>query len=235
MAANVSVSPMNIVRKGKHKVLLQLGTVMTEESFRSRGLIRRLMQEIEHDYEGQVDGMYLFANDRVLDFYPKFGYRSVDEYLHEKYIHTVQPPSVVPAPMHGPEAWKKLEEKILKKVCNSSFGVEQNMSLLMFYVTKFMQDNVYYVPDQDSYVIAEREGNILLLHEVISEKLVDLDRIAAAFGVEDGKMILGFTPLEERGYTISRIREEDTTLFVKGPFFREWEAEKKRFPVLSHT
>ena len=75
VAANVSVNRTNFVLDGETKRFIQLGTVMTDERYRNRGLIRRLMTEIDRDFAGQADGVYLFANDSVLDFYPKFGFR----------------------------------------------------------------------------------------------------------------------------------------------------------------
>lgn len=80
VVANVSVNITDMRMEGKLRRLIQLGTVMTEESCRNQGLIRRLMQEIEADYGARADGMYLFANDGVLDFYPRFGFRPVKEY-----------------------------------------------------------------------------------------------------------------------------------------------------------
>ena len=90
--ANVSVNKTDMIlnetkpteqRTLKH--FLQLGTVMTEESCRNRGYIRILMEQIEKDYTKQ-DGIYLFANDSVLSFYPKFGFNKALEYQYSKEI-----------------------------------------------------------------------------------------------------------------------------------------------------
>ena len=45
--ANVSVNHMNFIRRGERQFFIQLGTVMTEESYRNRGLIRQIMEEID--------------------------------------------------------------------------------------------------------------------------------------------------------------------------------------------
>ena len=73
--ANVSVNITDILWDGELKKFIQLGTVMTEENHRNKGLIRQLMEEVEKDYGTKVDGMYLFANDSVVEFYPKFGFK----------------------------------------------------------------------------------------------------------------------------------------------------------------
>lgn len=63
-------------------LILQLGTVMIDKKYRNMGFIKTIMQEIEKDYYDIVDGIYLFVNDSVLEFYPKFGYKKSTEYRY---------------------------------------------------------------------------------------------------------------------------------------------------------
>ena len=37
-------------------------------------------EEVLRDWTNQCDGMFLFANETVLDFYPKFGFRRETQY-----------------------------------------------------------------------------------------------------------------------------------------------------------
>ena len=67
--ANVSLNRTDMVIGGQRKRLYQLGTVMTEENCRNRGYIRAIMEKIEEATK-DADGVYLFANDSVVDFYP---------------------------------------------------------------------------------------------------------------------------------------------------------------------
>lgn len=67
IVANVSVNTTDFILDGSRKHFIQLGTVMTDEAYRKRGYGRRLMEEVEKDYAGKTDGIYLFANDSVLD------------------------------------------------------------------------------------------------------------------------------------------------------------------------
>ena len=84
--ANVSVNDMEFEIDEKRKRYIQLGTVMTEPKYRNRGLIRKLMQEIEQDFKEKIDGYFLFANDSVLEFYPKFGFQKCNEYRYSKAV-----------------------------------------------------------------------------------------------------------------------------------------------------
>ena len=86
VAANVSVNRTDFVLGGETKHFIQLGTVMTDERYRNRGLIRRLMAEIDRDFAGRADGVYLFANDSVLNFYPKFGFRRAVEFEYTRAV-----------------------------------------------------------------------------------------------------------------------------------------------------
>lgn len=53
---------------------------MTHPEYRKRGLSKRLMNKVLEEYENKYDFMFLFANHNVLDFYPKFGSKSINEY-----------------------------------------------------------------------------------------------------------------------------------------------------------
>ncbi|MBO5624000.1 MAG: GNAT family N-acetyltransferase, partial [Butyrivibrio sp.] len=84
VVSNVSVNACNMNYKGKLVKLIQLGTIMTDDDHRGNGYARVLMEEVLKDYDGKVDGIYLFANDSVLEFYPKFGFREAKEYQFTK-------------------------------------------------------------------------------------------------------------------------------------------------------
>lgn len=268
VVANVSVNLTEMLMDGAPRKLIQLGTVMTDEAFRGQGLIHGLMDEIEKDYAGKVDGMYLFANDSVLDFYPKFGYRKATEYQYVKNVKNTemqdaevqnaitweestrkaqnatgwegsmrkaQTPAVRQIPMQGKAQWDKLEAAIECNVHHERFDMIHNNGLYMFYVTKFMQENVYYDAANDAYAIAELEGDTLILHSVFAPKPVQLDDVIRAFGDTVQKVVLGFTPENAAGYQAEEVKEEDTTLFVKGGVFDGFEEGRLMFPTLAHA
>lgn len=235
VVANVSASPMQFRYKGELKTFLQLGTVMTEKAYRRKGLIRQLIKEIEEDFDDVVDGYFLFANDSVLEFYPKFGYQKVSEYEYTKGIRMNTEKTIENIPMNTKEQWKHLENVIKTSHIQSKLWMQENPELIMFYVTQYMSENVYFVRSQEAYVIAELSGEELLLHSVFAPKEVDIDKIIDAFGEEVKKVTLGFTPLESKGYERREFREEDITLFVKGASLEVMETDFLRIPTLSHT
>lgn len=121
VVANVSVNQTNFVVNGESKHYIQLGTVMTEEAYRNRGLIRRIMEEIDKDYADKIDGIYLFANNEVLSFYPKFGFRTAKQYEYVKEVSGLEASGFVQIPMQNKTAWNVLETKIKTGYVQSAF------------------------------------------------------------------------------------------------------------------
>lgn len=235
VVANVSVNHTDMLWNGSKKHLIQLGTVMTEESCRNQGMIRRLMEEIEKDFGQEADGIYLFANDSVLDFYPKFGFRKAVEYQYSQKVSGQGERLAQAVPMKTGEDWKVLVRAIEKSAPQGRLELTGNSSLIMFYVTKFMQDAVYFLPRQQAYVIAEIQGDELILYHIFAPEKVDLEEVAKAFGGEIRKLRLSFVPWEESRYEKELLCVEDCTFFVKGDLFAEFEKEQLRIPELAHA
>lgn len=235
VVANVSVNLTDYLWKGKRWKFIQLGTVMTDEEYRNRGLIRQIMEEIDKDYSEEVDGMFLFANDEVLDFYPKFGFQKSGEYEYVKDVRNTQECSVENVPMKNKAQWDKLQEQINSCAPYSAFEPVGYSELFMFYITKFMQDTVYYEKEQNAYIIAEIEDSQLILHGVFAKQECDLDKIIAAFGKDIKQVRLTFAPNNKEGYEMLPYKTEDCTLFVNGKGFDGFEADMVRFPELAHA
>lgn len=215
--------------------LIQLGTVMTREKYRGQGMIRRLMEEVHRDWENRVDGIYLFANDSVLDLYPRFGFSRAQEVLHTKAVSNSREAGMVQVPMEDKKSLDRLEEIIRKSCAGSAFSLTGNSGLVMFHITKFLRNNVYYERESGVFAVAEIEDGRLLLYDVFSEKPVDLDRVIASFGKQIRQVVAGFTPRERSGFTAGKVQEEDTTLFVKGKGFEDFSSLGVRIPLLAYA
>lgn len=234
VAANVSVNRTDFVLDGEKKRFIQLGTVMTDERYRGRGMIRRLMAEVEHDCAGKADGVYLFANDTVLDFYPKFGFCRAAEVRYARALEPCGAASAVRVPMRDRDSWDRLTAVIRSSAPCGRFSLCGNTGLPLFYVSKFMQDCVYRVAPE-TYAVAELEDGVLHLYAVYAEKQPAPEVVARAFGGAVRRVQLGFTPLDTTGWEAETVREDDTTLFVRGAGFRDFERRGLMFPVLAHA
>ena len=83
VVSNISVNRCDMNYKGKTVHLIQLGTVMTDPDYRGRGYARLLMERVMEDIT-DADGIYLYGNDSVAEFYPKFGFAESKEYCFSK-------------------------------------------------------------------------------------------------------------------------------------------------------
>ena len=233
VVSNVSVNRTDLVIGGKRYHILQLGTVMTDPEYRGRGFGRAIMAYIEEKY-ADADGVYLFANDSVVDYYPRFGFRPGVEYGYSKTVSLTGESKVEQVIMDGPAAWGKLAAAMEKSTFPSGCAMVDNPGLIFFYVSQFMQEAVWYIPHLDAWAIAELEEGVLTIHSIFADASVSIEDVAAAFGVVT-ELRLGFAPADREGWEITEIHEEDTHFFVKGAVFAEFEEEKLRIPSLSHA
>lgn len=235
IVANVSVNHINMLIDGTIKHFLQLGTVMTSKSYQNRGFIRQIMEEIDRDYSGNVDGMFLFANDNVLDFYPKFGFKKSIEYIYSKKVINNDECQLKQTLMNSPSNWKQLENAIDQNIFCGKLDMVQNPELIMFYVTKFMQENIYYHEKSDTYIIAEIENNHVFIHNIFSSTITNPEDVYPLFGKDISSITLGFTPINTENYEMNELKEEDCTFFIKGNSLLMIEEKKMRIPSLAHA
>lgn len=217
VVSNVSVNICNMNYKGEIVNLIQLGTIMTDNGHRGKGYARALMEDIMRDYEGKVDGIYLFANDSVLEFYPKFGFREAKEYQYSKEVTISDECKAEMVPLKGKSDFDRIVEILEKTGQNAQLYMVDNTGLYMFYLSQFMTENLFFIADCRSYAIAEIEDDTLILHTIIGDGTVD--EVIKAFGSQVKKVILCFTPKDAIGFEKSELHEKDTTFFVKGKFF----------------
>lgn len=234
VVANVSVNRTDMVIGGERKRLYQLGTVMTAEGCRNRGYIRAIMAEVEKDIAG-ADGVYLFANDSVLDFYPKFGFVPGAEHIYSRDVSQEGPRRMARVPMDGPEGWDKLCRAMDENTFPAACRMVGNPGLIFFYVSQFMPDCVFYSDQLDAWTIAELEDGELVLHDVFASGDMPLNEVIAAFGSGVRHVTLGFTPADSAGFTCEALKEEDTSFFVRGAAFDGFGEKKLRIPSLSHA
>ena len=234
IVANVSVNRADMVMNGERKRLYQLGTVMTAEGYRNRGYIRAIMAEVEQDI-ADAEGVYLFANDGVLGFYPKFGFEQGTEYVYSKTVSQTGPCRMGQVLMDGPESWARLSGAMESSTFPAACQMVDNPGLIFFYASQFLQECVYYSGELDAWVIAELEEGNLLIHNVFTAKEISLDDVIQAFGQEVKQVTLGFAPADTAGFACQELKEEDSTFFVKGTAFAAFVENKLRIPSLAHA
>ena len=233
VVSNVSVNACNMNYKGKLVKLIQLGTIMTDDDYRGKGYARALMEEVMKDYDGKVDGIYLFANDSVLEFYPKFGFREAKEYQFTKDVTISGECTAQNVPLRDKIDFDRIVEILDTKKQNAQLYMVDNPGLYMFYLSQFMTENLFYIEECNSYAIAEVEDDTLILHTIIGNGAVD--EVIRAFGSQVKKVVLCFTPKDTSGLEKSELHEEDTTFFVQGKFFEDSRDDEYMMQAITHA
>lgn len=235
--SNVSVSKMEFIIENEKKVGVQIGTVMTDKEYRHRGLSKFIMEQVIYEWKEQSDFIYLFANDSVLDFYPKFDFEIIDEYQYSKQTNISK---TLKSSLIKLNIDDKYDRELFLSIVNDSspiskLSMQNNTSLIMFYCSSFKKHSIYYLEELNTAIIMDIEDDTLYLSDVFSKERVKLNDVIQLITNETIKrVILGFTPLDETDYQKSLLKTEDTLFVIKdkASYFKN---NKWRFPVLSHA
>lgn len=239
MVSHITVTEFDAVVLGQPKKLVQLGTVMTEEKYRGLGLNRFLMEKVLEEWDSKSDFIYLYANDTVLDFYPKFGLSAVAEYEAVKTIFSKK----LHEGVRKMDIEKSEDLELLDKIGRNAvplydLSVINNIPTIMFYCQALgvFKDSLYYLENIDAIGVAEYEGKNLIVHDILATKNVDVDIVVDCLINENTEnVILRFIPKNKRAYQIREYKEDDLTLFVSSKCKILFENNQLIFPTLSHT
>ena len=234
VVANVSVNRMDFLMDGVSRSLIQLGTVMTHPDYRGMGLSRFLMETVLHIWNGRCDGVYLFANDTVLDFYPKFGFIRAEE---TQFFLPAAPQRQIPLrrlDLDLPADRSLLLNAYRRSNPFSAFSMENNEGLLLFYALGPFREFLYAPPWENAAVILEKDGDTLFCHELLGQWpdvfAETLNRLASP-GIR--RIGLGFTP-KDQNLSFSCASGEEH-LFVLAGGANPFAGHKRFFPQISHA
>lgn len=236
IVSNVSVNIMDFEVLGEEKRYIQLGTVMTDPEYRKHGLVRELIKKVLEDYWDKCDLVYLFANNSVLDLYPKFGFKELKQYQCVKKADAIHSDvSVKKLNMSDKNNRSLIIDKVIHAVPVSKVSMYNNAELIMFYCTLFMKNNVYYVEAYDAVAIVNFTENTMEVMDIFCTEKIPLNRLLNALTNEDvTRIVLFFTPEDSHSYETILLEGEDT-LFAMGKDLQLLNSNQFMFPKLSHT
>lgn len=245
VVSNVSVNLMQFDVGGVKKYYIQLGTVMTDFAYGGQGLNREIMERILQEYSGKADGIYLFGNDSVQSYYPKFGFQSSKEYEYYmpcESMENVTAYEIEKVDMSREEQCERLYD-VIRNYSDNPDSLNQNdvmymsdnLGLYQFWLAAGYGENVFYLPETGNYVVAELNEDVLNIHQIFGKQQVDIARLAKSFGEQVKEAVLGYSPVHKEPFLVREHTEEDCTLFILGDDLWCIEREKLRIPALSHA
>ncbi|MGE7947095.1 GNAT family N-acetyltransferase [Lysinibacillus sp. NPDC093688] len=235
--ANASISKMTVTVNGKDYKAIQVGTVMTHPDYRHKGLARKLMNDIIDKYEEQFEFIYLFANETVLDFYPKFGFSRVQEsryFINADKLKKKSNTMIRKLDVENNNDLSLLKLYAKERIPSSSIlGVKNNESLLMFYFLIAFPHSIYFIEEEDVIVLFEKEGEELHLFDVISRSNIDVKEVLGYITTSDIKRIIFHFIPDCQDLESEVIEAEDDVLFIR-PMIK-FGTERPLFPLTSHS
>jgi len=230
MLSNLCIYKADMISQGQKYQAIQFGAVCTRKSEQGKGLSRLLMEHVLNIYKDTP--AFLFANQSVIDFYPRFGFKQVQTHR----------PTIKTTINNDPTKAKKLDanDPIVKNTIFNRAGHSgildclNTESIQMFHMLMGYPDDIYSLPKHEAIIVAQQNGTELFIADVISRKPVTFEQIKPELPFNDiEKIEFGFCPdWLEVTPTWEPVDMEEVMLFKKG----DWNLPKAfRIPATSVT
>ncbi|WP_158617496.1 GNAT family N-acetyltransferase [Legionella sp. km772] len=229
--ANVSVNIMHFEVLGELKRYIQICTVMTAEEHRERGLSRFLMEFVLEQWRDKCDLIYLYADNKALDIYPKFDFKPAKETMFFKAVSkTDNFLAYEKLDMDNPSHSKMLYDYVQNTKPFGKLAMQHTAHLAMFYCLSFLKNDVFYVSDLDAIIVASFNENQALLWDVFSPITLTSTTILAFFNAFEVDYVqFGFTPRDSSSCSSQEL-VSGYTLFIHGEGSSPFVNNNLRFP-----
>ncbi|MBT3785609.1 GNAT family N-acetyltransferase [bacterium] len=235
IVSNVSIFLMDIVLKGEPRKAIQFATVGTLPGHRKAGLSRILMERVIEDYQSQVDFMFLFANDSVLDFYPKFGFKRQGECAFTHRVENIEKKRGARLlDLSNPDDFRILVDLSEQtKPVTERFGSAKNGPIFMWHALYMQSNNLWYIEKEKIVIVCECHDKTLSIFDALSESDFSMKSIIGYLVTEEIENVeVYFTPDKLDLNFESKNGDLDSPLFVRGI---DLSGLKFKFPALAQT
>lgn len=164
MISNICVFKTQVLLNSVQHQALSVGAVATKAGLGGQGHARLLMEHIINKYQDMP--MYLFANETVLDFYPRFGFKRIYEKLPvaHQIIHNDTAPRNLA--LDDPIVWESIFHRINY---SSILDCLNTASINLFHVYYgHLKECIYHIPELETVVIAQQDAGTLKIFGVFS-------------------------------------------------------------------
>jgi len=237
IVSNVSITKMKILLNGKQINAIQFGTVGTIPEYRNRGLSRYLMEYVLDKYKNEIDFYFLFANETVLDFYPKFGFKRHNMHIFRSDRGYPDAKTTARKLNLDNQGDFDLVRNTLKNriPVTQLFGAADYGFITMWHVLNLYPDNLFYFENEQAIVIASEQNDKLHVMDVIASRPVDIDSLIP--GVTSNRKLKSvsyyFSP-DQLNYRYDDIEpDDDSPLYVLGDI--DLGSNPYHFPATAQT
>ena len=181
IVSTVGRSRMHLVVNGVDRTGWQLGAVATARPYRRQGLARRLMDRVIAELDEPDQPVILFANNSVLDFYPRFDFKRIPQ--RRSVARAALQPSGSPAPRCDlSDASHRIR---LARLCAAARPIPgplaaRDYGWLALWNLTCGPVAASWLPGLDAAVATVMEGERLIVHDVIATRPFDLRPVALA-------------------------------------------------------
>lgn len=215
--ASASIHHMTLRHDHKIYKAIQIGTVMTREDYRGKGLARGLLKAIMDQWQDDVDFIYLFANDRALSLYESLGMNPYEEYDFRTCLGDQGPSDLRSLDLSQKKDYDLMCDYARHRTfhgCN--FACKDDCHLLMFYCHEWMADCLYYLQEMKIILVMAIKEDVLHLYDVLSKSEIDLDRVLNLLKARQGQeVVFHFKPNISKNLRVSLLNEKNHTLMIK--------------------
>jgi hypothetical protein len=180
------------------------------------------MNTVIEEFENKVDFMYLFSNETVLEFYPKFGFKAVEEHIFSidfpldfptdfnmnfsNFTNptTPTPSSLAQASIRKLDVCQAEDLRLITKFASERlpvsqrFGTNNTKGIVMYYCLNVFSDHIYYLENEDVIAIYQQENNQMDVFDIISINVINemnIHNILTTIADKDTeKITFHFTP-----------------------------------------
>ncbi len=217
--SNVSASIMDVIIDGRQYRAVQLGAAGTLPEYRNQGLSRELIGHVISKYKNSVDFFFLFANETVMEFYPKFGFKGFMENVYIAESNLPQPNySARKLNIHVESDYSLLLDMInQRQTITKIFAAEDYGFITMWHVLNLYTDNLYYIEEEQAILIVREDKGILYVLDAIFRAQFDFHSALAKIMNKDSiRCICYYFPPDVINYQYDKIEPDVTGLFVLG-------------------
>lgn len=216
--SNVCCMKMKIFIDGEIYNAVQIGAVGTIPEYGNKGLSKKLMNYLIEKLRDTTDLFFLYANNRVFEFYKKFNFEPVKEKVfYADGIQNKSNPIFRKLNIDDKNDFLILNDLLKKnKPITKIFGAADYHYVAMWHFFNTHKNDLFYFEDQNIISIQRQIENTLHIYEVIFSKEFNINDVITTNEADELKI---YFPPDQINYDIKKVDSEVTGLFVLGNIF----------------